>query len=61
MDAQKNAYTALYQVFWNEPWFDGGFLWKWYPDYPNSGGPNNNRFTPQNKPVEQIIRAQYGN
>jgi hypothetical protein len=61
MDAQNNTYKALYKVFWNESWFDGGFLWKWYPNHSNSGGLSNDRFTPQNKPAEDIIRAQYGN
>lgn len=58
--AQKNAYEALYQVFWDEEWFDGGFLWKWFPDHINSGGKDNNRFTPQNKTAEVLIRAKYG-
>lgn len=58
--AQKNAYEALYQVFWEEEWFDGGFLWKWFPDHSNAGGQDNNRFTPQNKAVEALIRAKYG-
>lgn len=53
--AQENAYKALFCRFWGEPWFNGGFLWKWHPDDNNSGGVNNNRFTPQNKPVESII------
>lgn len=58
--AQVNAYKALYQVFWDEEWFDGGFLWKWFPNHSTSGGKNNDRFTPQNKDVEELIRAQYG-
>ncbi len=58
--AQKNAYQALYQVFWDEKWFDGGFLWKWFPDHESAGGQENNRFTPQNKAVEELIRAKYG-
>lgn len=58
--AQKNAYEALYQVFWDEEWFDGGFLWKWFPNHTNAGGSANNRFTPQNKLAEDLIRAKYG-
>ena len=57
---QKNAYQALYQVFWNKPWFKGGFLWKWYTDHKSAGGKGDNRFTPQNKPAEDVIRRQYG-
>ncbi len=60
LEAQANAYEALYQVFWDEPWFAGGFLWKWFPDHAVAGGENNNDYTPQNKPAEQIIRKWYG-
>ena len=59
MTAQKNAYEALYQTFWQQPWFAGGFLWKWYPDYTTAGGPQNDDYTPQRKPAEAIIRQWY--
>lgn len=58
LTAQSNAYEALYRKFWNEHWFAGGFLWKWY-DNPNAGGTTNKDYTPQNKPVENIIRQWY--
>lgn len=56
---QMEAYRALYEVFWNKSWFSGGFLWKWFIDYPRSGGASDNRFTPQNKPVEELISSYY--
>ncbi len=59
--AQDNALTALYQEFWNEPWFAGGFLWKWFHNHTESGGADNNRFTVQNKPAEDVIRSFYKN
>lgn len=59
-EAQNNAYQALYCKFWNESWFKGGFLWKWYPIHSSAGGESNNRFTPQNKPAEEIIKSTYG-
>ena len=52
---QENTYKALFCRFWGQSWFEGGFLWKWDPDHSNSGGNSNNRFTPQNKPVEELI------
>lgn len=57
--AQNNAYQAIFQEVWSQDWFAGGFLWKWYPNHSNAGGKENNRFTPQNKPVEKRIRTQY--
>ena len=60
LDAQTNTTKALFDVFWGEDWFAGGFIWKWYRDYENAGGINDSRFTPQNKPVETVIKKQYG-
>ena len=59
LKAQANAKTALFEEFWGEPWFVGGFVWKWFIHHPVSGGPMDNRFTPQNKPAEQVIRTYY--
>ncbi len=58
-EAQNNALTALYQEFWNESWFAGGFLWKWFHNHNEVGGKTNNRFTIQNKPSEKIIKEFY--
>lgn len=57
--AQQNAYQALFETFWHQSWFQGGFLWKWFPDHSSAGGNTNNRFTPQNKPVENDITQWY--
>ena len=59
MAAQQNAYAALYRTFWQQPWFAGGFLWKWYDDHAGAGGPQNDDYTPQRKPAEDLIRQQY--
>ena len=59
MQAQTNATTALFETFWKEPWFAGGFIWKWFHDHDRAGGEDNSRFTPQNKPVEEIIASYY--
>ncbi len=56
---QKNAYEAMYQVFWDEDWVAGGFLWKWFPEHQESGGKQNKRFTPQNKEAQKIISKYY--
>ena len=59
LEAQTNATKALFDSFWEEDWFAGGFIWKWYHNHEEAGGENNSRFTPQNKPVEDLIRGQY--
>jgi len=59
-DAQLNATHAIFDEFWDEDWFAGGFIWKWFHDHEKVGGKNDNQFTPQNKPVEEMVRKYYG-
>ena len=60
LEAQKNATEAIYNQFWKEDWFAGGFIWKWFVDHEKVGGKKNNRFTPQNKPTEELLKELYG-
>jgi hypothetical protein len=55
---QKNALEALFNQFWKEKWFAGGFLWKWY-DKKNAGGLNDNDYTIQNKPAQKLVSDWY--
>ena len=59
LEAQTNLFNALFEELWNEEWFAGGYLWKWFIDHEKVGGFENHMFTPQNKPVESVIRANY--
>ncbi len=59
MEAQANAYEAFFEAMASTNWYAGGFAWKWFPDHRRSGGANNNRFTPQNKPAEEVLRKAY--
>jgi hypothetical protein len=58
--AQVNGLQAIHNQFWKEEWFAGGFIWKWFHRHEKVGGKKNNRFTPQNKPAEELIRKLYG-
>ncbi|MGB1041422.1 MAG: glycoside hydrolase family 113, partial [Flavobacteriales bacterium] len=59
MTAQANSYQAVFETFWSESWFMGGFSWKWHLDYSKSGGYFDNSYTPQNKPAEKVISNYY--
>ena len=59
LEGQVIATQVLFDELWHENWFAGGFIWKWFIDYEESGGVDDPRFTPQNKPAEEIIRAFY--
>ena len=56
LEAQTNGLEALHQEFWQEDWFAGGYVWKWFHDHKKSGGHGQSRFTPQNKPAEEILK-----
>ena len=60
LELQSKAYEAIFKEIWKESYFAGGFLWKWFPDYNNVGGPDNMGFTPQRKPAETVIKRYYG-
>ncbi len=60
LEAQAEALSVLFSEFWKEDWFSGGFVWKWFIHHDRSGGAGDNRFTPQNKPAEDVIREHYG-
>ena len=59
LEAQRNATEAIYNQFWSEEWFAGGFVWKWFHKHNEVGGEKNNRFTPQNKPAEKLLKKLY--
>ncbi len=58
MEIQAKSYEALYQVFSDEPWFAGGFLWKWH-FREEAGGTSNGAFTPQKKPAAKVIANEF--
>lgn len=58
-EAQTHLLNGLYQEIWNEPWFAGGFIWKWFIAHEKVGGEKDNQFTPQNKPAQQNVKRAY--
>lgn len=59
LEGQVNTTQVLFEELWEEEWFAGGFVWKWFIDHKKAGGEKNPRFTPQNKPAENVIRDFY--
>ncbi len=59
MQAQRNAYDAFYQSVWVQDWVAGGFIHNWEYDYNGYGGLDDTGFTPQRKPVEELIELWY--
>ena len=57
--AQANAYEALFKVFWNEPSWRGGFVWKWYPYESNRSDYRERDYTPQGKIAAKTLYHYY--
>ncbi|MDH3648478.1 MAG: hypothetical protein OEQ53_02290 [Saprospiraceae bacterium] len=57
--AQANALEALYTAFWNEPYWEGGFLWKWFPNMQGHEGHPEKDYTPQGKLGEKVLIAWF--
>ncbi|MEO6037249.1 MAG: hypothetical protein ABIQ93_02470, partial [Saprospiraceae bacterium] len=58
--AQANCLEALFSTFQAEPWWAGGFLWKWFPNMQGHEGYPERDYTPQGKLGEGVLRKWYG-
>jgi len=55
--AQANALEALYRVWSTRPYWEGGFLWKWFPGGQGHEGYPERDYTPQGKQAEKTITS----
>lgn len=59
-NCQLNAYLAFNQTFYNEAWFAGGFIWKWFATgHLKEEGLNG--YSPQGKPALKAISSYFKN
>jgi hypothetical protein len=58
--AQANCFEALFATFQHEPWWAGGFLWKWFPNMRGHEGYPERDYTPQGKKAEKMLAYWYG-
>lgn len=57
--AQANALHALFDTFWKEDFWAGGFLWKWFPAGEGHEGYKPKDYTPQGKLGAKILTEWY--
>lgn len=57
--AQANAIDALFESFWSEPYWMGGFIWKWFPNNEGHEGYIKRDYTPQAKKGAVILKKWY--
>jgi hypothetical protein len=58
LQEQVNCYDAAFQTFHNKNWFYGFYWWNWETN-PYAGGNSDTDYTPQNKPVQNLITSWY--
>ncbi len=58
--AQADALAALFDFFEDKEYWEGGFLWKWYPYLGNYQERGDKDYTPQGKQSEETVKEWYG-
>jgi hypothetical protein len=56
---QADCYQAAFESVYRQPWFGGIYWWSWSPD-PLEGGPNDDGYSPHDKPAEEMLRSWFG-
>ena len=56
---QANAYQALFETFWPESFWAGGFAWKWFPEGEGHEGYPEKDYTPQGKLALNVLSDWY--
>jgi len=62
MQAQANAYEAVFQALYSQEWFMGIFFWDWETN-PHQGGRCDGgpfSFTPRGKLAEDVVKKYFG-
>jgi hypothetical protein len=59
LQEQADCYRAAFESCFSQAWLAGLYWWSWGPD-PLEGGPEDDGYTPHDKPAEDVIRAFYG-
>ena len=59
LQLQARCYQAIFQAFYEKPWFQGMYWWKVGSN--GFGGPGDTSLTPWGKPAMQVVRDWYQN
>ncbi len=58
-EAQANALDALWTFFGQKEWWQGGFLWKWFPNNEGHEGYFERDYTPQGKQAATVLKRHF--
>lgn len=57
LEHQARLYDAIYQAFWDKPWFSGMYWWRVGSN--GEGGPEDGHHTPWGKPAMDVVSRYY--
>jgi hypothetical protein len=57
--AQANAVQGLFEFWAEKPYWQGGFIWKWFPNMLGHEGYPDRDYTPQGKLAEKVLENWY--
>lgn len=57
--AQCVCYQSFFENTWHQPWFAGGFVWKWYDESNPEKHENATDYSPQGKLAEKELEKGY--
>lgn len=60
-DAQANAIEGLWKACAQKHWWQGGFIWKWFPNMRGHEGYPEKDYTPQGKKGEMVLKNMHQN
>ncbi len=58
-ECQQRVFQALFQSFWNENWFAGGFLWKWFEPGKSALRENKKSYFIEGKKAEEAVKNNF--
>lgn len=61
LETQARCYRAFFESVWTREWLGGVYFWKWFPRISSRKALQQQGFTPQNKPAEQVLRQYFTN
>ncbi len=56
---QVRALRAIFETFWDQEWFAGGFLWKWYEEGKSIDHQSSTSFFIQNTKAEKVVKKRF--
>lgn len=59
IENQNNGYEVFFEKVYSKNFIAGGFIWKWFCNENEIQNPSKNNYSPQDKPVEKIIKKWY--